>query len=995
MPTFRDDTKIGGMVPMMKTDDINDQAITKDKIRDGNVTTEKLADGAVSTDKLPDGAIKTEKIADENITTSKLADGAVSTSKIADQNVTKEKIADQSVDNSKLSPEAVTYDKVKNKAIITEKLNDRAVTTEKVEEKAITNEKIGDSAVDGRTISEASVEKKHLANDSVATEKLQDSSVTSDKIHSDAVTEEKIKDSSISNSKLADNSVGTSKIKDGNITNEKVANNTLTQDKLDPELRKAIQAATGLPENLVEVIQDVDVEVKNLHSKDTDLQSQITDKQQQITANDKDIEILQTRSTQMEQSINNIAATGGASVANTVAYTNTTSGLVSVNAQGAIDELAAKCKSQDETMSTKADKSVVDAELEKKFDKESISQEIGEAEDKVMSQKSVSSKLGELNSEIIRSEISIEETVENQYMLSTKTIQDDSRYKAYSMDYYPVEPNKFYRIIGTAKGFRVATIALLANKEAREALSVYDVSKSMDDIVNADRVLFIPEGVSYVAVSRNKTYTSKCYVVGEGKNRLDVLENSKANKADVEKALSKKFDSNKIFNNFGGKENAVLNQRLVSFYLNDVCFKKSLLNAESTENARYFNEVLVKDTDSYNLYELNFYRVTEGQTVIVKGATQGRVTAVALLSTKDSEKAIDGYGFMSPGSSGSVVDANVSIVIPNGITYLALSKLKKRDLKVYLVSQESRLDDITSQMQKIETKLENRFKGKILLAIGDSVTEQKYWQNQVGEVLGMKVRTHAKGGIGIIQMVDGDGSGDAPEGYDPDNFGASNIYRLNAEDVKDVSVIVIMGFYNERSRASAEHGEVSDMYPDNNTYIGRLNYAIKRIYEELAKANNNTCRIVICSAHRFGKYPYSDKDAYHDGDTFLQYTKAATDYNSLPCIDLMHNGGINKYNWNLFQSSSTDYNQKYIPADGLNDATNKPFESLELVPDASSNTGFKVTVGTASNYKTYKSNGSSWIIDSARCPWIGDHLHLNSDGGKLLGNYIAAQLLSL
>ena len=426
---------------MMKTDDINDQAITKDKIRDGNVTTEKLAEGAVSTDKLPDGAVKTEKIADENVTASKLADGAVSTSKIADQNVTKEKIADQSVDNSKLSPEAVTYDKVKDKAIITEKLNDRAVTTEKVEEKAITNGKIGDSAVDGRTISEASVEKKHLANDSVATEKLQDSSVTSDKIHNAAITEGKIKDSSVSNSKLADNSVGTSKIKDGNITNEKVANNTLTLDKLDPELRKSIQAATGLPENLVETIQDVDKEVKSLHSKDTDLQSQITDKQQQITAHDKDIELLQTRSTQMEQTINNIAATGGASVANTVAYTNTTSGLESVNAQGAIDELAAKNKTQDATISAKAEKSDVQAavselkekdsalsaeiakkandsdvtskfteeservngelarvntELAKKFNSENIAQESGESEDKVMSQKAVSTKLSDL-----------------------------------------------------------------------------------------------------------------------------------------------------------------------------------------------------------------------------------------------------------------------------------------------------------------------------------------------------------------------------------------------------------------------------------------------------------------------------------------------------------------------------------------------------------------------------------------------------------------------
>lgn len=178
MPTFREDTKIGGMVPMMKTDDINDQAITKDKIRDGNVTAEKLADGAVSTDKLPDGAIKTPKIEDGNITTSKLAEASVVTSKIADQNVTKEKIADQSVDNSKLSPEAVTYDKLKDKSVITEKLNDRAVTTEKIEEKAITNTKLGDQSVDGRVVREASIEGKHLGNNSVTNEKIAHNSVS-------------------------------------------------------------------------------------------------------------------------------------------------------------------------------------------------------------------------------------------------------------------------------------------------------------------------------------------------------------------------------------------------------------------------------------------------------------------------------------------------------------------------------------------------------------------------------------------------------------------------------------------------------------------------------------------------------------------------------------------------------------------------------------------------------------------------------------------------
>ena len=265
MPTFRQDTKIGGMVPMMKTDDINDQAITKDKIRDGNVTTEKLADGAVNTDKLSDGVITTPKIANQNVTTEKMADAAIVTSKIADQNVTREKIADQSVDNSKLSPKAVTYDKLNDKSVITEKLNDRAVTTEKVEEKAITNPKLGDQSVDGRVVREASLETKHLANESVTTDKIARKSITKDKIAEGAVDETLVKDGSIVNSKLSKNAVSTDKIENGSVTNDKLASGTLKIDKFDPELRKAIESATGLPDNLVGMIQDVDENLAKLN----------------------------------------------------------------------------------------------------------------------------------------------------------------------------------------------------------------------------------------------------------------------------------------------------------------------------------------------------------------------------------------------------------------------------------------------------------------------------------------------------------------------------------------------------------------------------------------------------------------------------------------------------------------------------------------------------------------------------------------------------------
>lgn len=253
------------MVPMMKTDDYNDQSVTKDKLRDGNVTTEKLADGAVNTDKLSDGVITTPKIANQNVTTEKMADAAIVTSKIADQNVTREKIADQSVDNSKLSPKAVTYDKLNDKSVITEKLNDRAVTTEKVEEKAITNTKLGDQSVDGRVVREASLESKHLANESVTTDKVARKSITKDKIAEGAVDETLVKDGSIVNSKLSKNAVSTDKIENGSVTNDKLASGTLKIDKFDPELRKAIESATGLPDNLVGMIQDVDESLAKLN----------------------------------------------------------------------------------------------------------------------------------------------------------------------------------------------------------------------------------------------------------------------------------------------------------------------------------------------------------------------------------------------------------------------------------------------------------------------------------------------------------------------------------------------------------------------------------------------------------------------------------------------------------------------------------------------------------------------------------------------------------
>ena len=56
--------------------------------------------------------------------------------------------------------------------------------------------------------------------------------------------------------------------------------------------------------------------------------------------NEDHLNTLDTRSTQIEESLKTIAATGGASNANAVIYDNNVSGLTAVNVKGALDELA-------------------------------------------------------------------------------------------------------------------------------------------------------------------------------------------------------------------------------------------------------------------------------------------------------------------------------------------------------------------------------------------------------------------------------------------------------------------------------------------------------------------------------------------------------------------------------------------------------------------------------------------------------------------------------
>ena len=632
-------------------------------------------------------------------------------------------------------------------------------------------------------------------------------------------------------------------------------------------------------------------------------------------------------------------------------------------------------KALNDALNLKANQSSVNEALAKKFDKESIAQETGEAEDKVMSQKAVTDKL---YTEVYTP---IEKETENKcyYSPSGKFVSNDIHFR---IDYYPVNAGDKVKV-NFVSAAPVAGVAFVAEKGQQNAISFSDVG-DISATINVSKVVIVPDGANYIAISsKSADESSAC---NNFKYSINELILTKAEKQEVTAELDKKFDKESIAQETGEAEDKVMSQKAVT---DKLYTEVNTPITKEVENYCYYSPSgkFVSNDIHFNVA---YYPVKAGDKIKVDFTVNYPIAGLVFVSEKRQQTPIS---FSDVGQSGASLNVNKIISIPDGVNYIGISYHAGETTSAYKNKNVSRLDSLEEKINNLESIYVSRYKGKKLLAIGDSITAQNYWQKRVGELLGMSVRNHCKGGIGILQMVDGDGSNDAPSGYDPDNFGIDKIYKLNTKDVENVDVIIIMGFYNDRRLATSTPGIKTDMYPTNDTFIGRLNYAIKRIYEELQKASNTNCRVIVCSPHKYGKYPYIDKTANEDGEDIYNAIKVSTDYNSVPCIDLMHNGGINQYNWNLCQKSNSAINSNYIPADGINDGTNKPFNSQTDFPPASENKGKKVTLKEYNG--TFTSDGEKWNFDWEPYPWLGDHLHLSQFGGYMLGDYIAAQLLTL
>lgn len=220
------------------------------------------------------------------------------------------------------------------------------------------------------------------------------------------------------------------------------------------------------------------------------------------------------------------------------------------------------------------------------------------------------------------------------------------------------------------------------------------------------------------------------------------------------------------------------------------------------------------------------------------------------------------------------------------------------------------------------------WKDKKVLFIGDSFTEHGVYPKRIEEILGIRAFCHCKSGAHIVAMVDGERGLDGV--YD-DTTDAKGILRpLTADEVADKALIVLYGGYNNLILGGPDgHGCVpgkpGDLYrPDGtgeDTVAGVMQYAINRIYEELAKANNMGCRLLIVTVDCTGKNQWVNADGNSEfpagsGKSYA-YTanvqKEVAERNGLPCCDLFHTSGINQNTWCCFGAEPNALNPHYAP----------------------------------------------------------------------------------
>lgn len=661
-------------------------------------------------------------------------------------------------------------------------------------------------------------------------------------------------------------------------------------------------------------IQDINSRHNDLNSKHESLSStvsehtnQIESNQNQITANkstqdaknaslDANMAKLNTRDDQITELVRGITATGGASVATTVTYDNTSSHLASATVQGAIDELQGS-----------------------KIDKTSILQELGNAEDKVMSQKSVSDAIAveetrakEAEENLVGKVTELSAEVSEQTIIREERRIDliiDTAFNAYGLKL----GDKFTSTAGSASGVasnsfivREGEVYHLKGRGNEYAYKGYFVV-NQDDVV----IQIIDDNVEY----------NLDLIIGEGAKHLFV--NCVNYNEDVDGVWKVKAESLKDvvlqMQSEGSNETIIdtidMSNKIVVGYaynLGGDSVGQKYTSTPGTSATSAYARIAVNPNSKYEIrgkgsqYAFRFYAFLDANLTILE------------LSTEEYDTRNDALVLTPP--------SNAAILIVNFTNYNAsLDSLIRKDS--YNVADSIKLiykplnstnivcfgDSITQFYSNIGMRysdyLEENGANVVNVGIGGTQIRQRATPSANPTSV-----EQAYGGLDIASLVNAAASNDysiveasasyiqsnATPQYNPIDV----IEKLKLIDWNKVGIVTILGGTNDWNNGN-NLGEATD--ENATSTLGALNHIIKTLltaYPHLrVYVFTPLVRYVASSLAERTDATWAGKMTNGEGKTILDYVDAikyVAENNCIPVCDMYRTMGWNKYNFSQY-----------------------------------------------------------------------------------------------
>ncbi len=233
-----------------------DDAVTSDKIADGDILSADLGEASVTSVAIANGAVQTDHIAPNAITTGKIANGAVTVADLAANAVTTAKIAPAAVTESSLANDSVTSGKIADGSVTEADLASDAVTGANIADESITGDDIADGSISASDISfpvgditgVLTQEGSGLVGgtpDGDADLAIANLGVTTARLDDDAVVSSKIADGSVQYEDIAADAIDDTKILDGSIYESDIYPDELGSDALWEQIDLGQGTTTG------------------------------------------------------------------------------------------------------------------------------------------------------------------------------------------------------------------------------------------------------------------------------------------------------------------------------------------------------------------------------------------------------------------------------------------------------------------------------------------------------------------------------------------------------------------------------------------------------------------------------------------------------------------------------------------------------------------------------------------------------------------------------